>query len=179
MLFLTLQKPHCDFLSALDPAIRRQMRKFISPLILATDMSKHMNIVANMQARFRELAEDSLGSRPNDKREAGELLIHCADLSNSTKTFDISIRWSRCLAQEFEAQVAEEEDLQLPVTTFMQDLQKPSVFLKNEVGFYSVIVRPLWECLGMWLTPGTDLALAQLSDNIAKLKKMQEEAAQA
>lgn len=177
MLFLTLQKPHCDFLSALDPAIRRQMRKFIIPLILATDMSKHMNIVANMQARFRELAEDSLGSRPNDKREAGELLIHCADLSNSTKTFDISIRWSRCLAQEFEAQVAEEEDLQLPVTTFMQDLQKPSVFLKNEVGFYSVIVRPLWECLGMWLTPGTDLALAQLSDNIAKLKKMQEEAA--
>lgn len=177
MLFLTLQKPNCDFLSSVDPAIRRQMRKFIIPLILATDMSKHMTIVANLQARFRELAEDSLGSRPNDKREAGELLIHCSDLSNPTKTFEISLKWSRCLAQEFEAQVTEEENLQLPVTTFMQDLQKPSVFLKNEVGFYSVIVRPLWECLGMWLAPGTDLALAQLSDNIAKLKKMQEEAA--
>jgi putative methionine-R-sulfoxide reductase with GAF domain len=179
MLFLTIQKPHCDFLSSLDPAVRRQIRKFIIPLILATDMSKHMTMVANMQARFKELAEDSLGSRPNDKREAGELLIHCADLSNPTKTFEISLRWSRCLAQEFEAQVAEEEQLQLPVTTFMQDLHRPAVFLKNEVGFYSVIVRPLWECLGMWLTPGTDLALAQLSDNIEKLKKMQEEAAQA
>ena len=171
-LFHITSKPNSNIFSNIEPEQKKAMRKLMIAAIIATDMSKHFTMVANMTARFKELAEDPLGSRQNDKKEAAELILHSSDLSNPTKVFKLSYRWSSALAIEFLGQVREEEDLRLPVTEFMKGLDRRVVFLKNEISFYSAIVKPLWECMNMWLAPDLSEPLSNLSTNIERLKEL-------
>lgn len=172
-LFHTISKPAANIFANVEPEQKKAMRKLMIAAIIATDMSKHFTMVEKMSARFMELAEDPLGSRQNDKKEVAELILHSSDLSNPTKTFALSYRWSSALANEFLGQVREEEDLNLPVTTFMRGLDRPLVFIKNEISFYSAIVKPLWECMNLWLAPNLNDALGNLSRNITQLKEME------
>jgi hypothetical protein len=63
--------------------------------ILATDMAKHFPMITAMNARFDDMAEAAIGSRETDKDAIGDFLIHSADLSNPTKTYDILYNWSK------------------------------------------------------------------------------------
>lgn len=94
-------------------------------------------------------------------------------MSNPTKEFELSYKWSSQLAREFLLQVREEKELGLPVTNFMSGLDRQAVFLKNEISFYSMIVRPLWDCLNLWLAPGMNVALTNVNANIERLKEME------
>lgn len=172
-LFHIISKPGSNVFANVEPEQKKAMRKLMVAAIIATDMSKHFTMVANMSARFKELAEDPLGSRPNDKKETAELILHSSDLSNPTKVFFLSYHWSSALANEFLGQVREEEDLHLPITPFMRGLDRPLVFIKNEISFYSAIVKPLWECMSLWLAPNLNDVLGNLNQNIERLKEME------
>jgi hypothetical protein len=63
--------------------------------ILATDMTKHFPMIENMKTRFEEASDNPIGELDEDRVKCAELLVHCADLGNSTKTFDILYKWSK------------------------------------------------------------------------------------
>jgi len=178
--FFTLQQENCNIFKALPRDMYLAVRKVIIAGILATDMSKHFSIIARMNDRFQDLLSSPLGSQETDKVALIELLVHTSDLAHAAKTFDICLRWSLLVRQEFISQAKEEAVLGLPVTAYMKDLEDTISYLKNEVSFTTFIVKPLWECVSQGLQPYVDQQMTNLLHNIQcyKDKLGQEEAVQ-
>lgn len=178
--FFTLQQENCNIFKALPRDMYLAVRKVIIAGILATDMSKHFSIIARMNDRFQDLLSSPLGSQETDKMALIELLVHTSDLAHAAKTFDICLRWSLLVRQEFISQAKEEAVLGLPVTAYMKDLEDTKSYLKNEVSFTTFIVKPMWECVSQGLQPYVDQQMTNLLHNIQcyKDKLAQEEAAQ-
>ena len=62
----------------------------------------------------------------------------------------------------------DEKRLELPVTTYMLNLDKPDIMAKNETQFMKVIVRPLWMKLNELLKDGMKVATDNIDKNIQK-----------
>jgi cAMP-specific phosphodiesterase 4 len=164
--FFTLQQENCNIFKALSRDMYLAVRKVIIAAILATDMSKHFSIIARMNERFQDLLSSPLGSQETDKVALIELIVHTSDLAHAAKTFDICLRWSLLVRQEFISQAKEEAVLGLPVTAYMKDLEDTKSYLKNEVSFTTFIVKPLWECVSQGLQPYVDQQMTNLLHNI-------------
>lgn len=164
--FFTLQQENCNIFKALPRDMYLAVRKVIIAAILATDMSKHFSIIARMNERFQDLLSSPLGSQETDKVALIELIVHTSDLAHAAKTFDICLRWSLLVRQEFISQAKEEAVLGLPVTAYMKDLEDTKSYLKNEVSFTTFIVKPLWECVSQGLQPYVDQQMTNLLHNI-------------
>ena len=162
--FMTMQDEKCNIFRSLTPQVRKEIRKFMITCILATDMSKHFGMISTLKSRLAD--EDAIGTRPNDTVAFAELLIHCADLAHPTKSFHLCLQWSLLVRNEFTAQVAEEKQLGLPVTTFLDGLEDQRTYFKNEIGFVSVVVKPIWECICTWLSPSLDDLMTNLQTNV-------------
>ena len=178
--FFTLQQENCNIFKALSREMYLTVRKVIIASILATDMSKHFSIIARMNERFQDLLSAPLGTLETDKVTLIELLVHTSDLAHTAKTFDLCLRWSLLLRQEYISQAKEEAALRLPVTAYMKDLEDTKSYLKNEVSFTTCIVKPLWECVTQGLQPYVEQQNANVLRNIQcyKDKLAEEEAAQ-
>ena len=168
---MTLKKDNCDIFKNLKPDDRKSVRKLIIDAILATDMAKHFAMIGDMNARFDEIDEAPLGSKDDDKKNLANLLIHSADLCNATKSFDVLYKWSKKVNQEFTGQVEDEKRLGLPVTEFMQGLDDPKVYFKNELGFNKFVVLPLWVCIDKWLNPHIKIAMDNLEYNVSRFQE--------
>ena len=173
--FFTLQEPNCNIFSSLSLDKYKAVRKLIITSILGTDMSKHLLMLENMAARFKDADEKPIGSLDKDIEKLAQLIIHAGDLSHPCKSFRIYEMWSMLVCQEFTDQYRQEVKLGIPVTEFMKDLEKPRVYYANEVGFLNFVVKPLWECVSIFLSPHTDIALEGVNSNIVAMKAKLEE----
>ena len=72
------------------------------------------------------------------------MIIHTADFNGGAKIFEVSRVWSERVNKEFSAQYEEEGRLGITQTPFLKDLDRLHVLAKSEMGFFKVIVRPLW-----------------------------------
>jgi hypothetical protein len=169
--FFTMQQDSCNILRGMRPDDRKIFRKMMIHSILATDMQKHFPMITEMNTRFDDLEETSMGSNENDKDKISEMLIHIVDLSNSSKKFEICSRWSKAVNEEFSAQVQEERLLGLPVSEFMMGLDDPKIYYKNEMGFNKFVVRPLWVCFERWLNPHVTFMREQIDSNIERFQE--------
>lgn len=111
----------------------------ITAAIMATDMSRHIAIVEDL------VRCDTLSSLALDALSGA--LVHCADLSAHAFPLAISLAWTARISDEFSNQVAEEERLGLPITTFMTGLDKPLARARMQATFASRVVAPLWRAL--------------------------------
>ena len=59
----------------------------------------------------------------------------------------------------------------IPVTEFMQGLDDPKVYFKNELGFNKFVVLPLWVCIDKWLNPHIRIAMQNLENNVARFQE--------
>lgn len=179
--FFTLQQENCNIFKAIPKNVYQAIRKIIISAILATDMTKHFSIIAKMNERFQNLATAPLGSQEGDKMALLDLIVHCSDLAHPAKSFDLCLRWSLLVRQEFISQAQEEAALSLPVTAYMKDLKDVKSYLKNEVSFATYVVKPLWECLSLGLHPYVEQQVSNLLGNIESYKEKlaEEEAEQA
>ena len=179
--FFTLQQENCNIFKAVPKSVYQGIRKIIISAILATDMTKHFSIIAKMNERFQNLISAPLGSQEGDKLALLDLIVHCSDLAHPAKSFDLCLRWSLLVRQEFISQAKEEAALDLPVTAYMKDLENVQSYLKNEVSFATFVVKPLWECLSLGLHPYVEQQVSNLKGNIEsyKQKLAEEEAEQA
>jgi GAF domain-containing protein len=162
--FMAMQDERCNIFQSITAPVRKEIRKFMITCILATDMSKHFGMISTLKSRLAD--EDAVGTRPNDTVSFAELLIHCADLAHPTKGFHLCLQWSLLVRKEFTAQVAEEKQLGLPVTTFLDGLEDQKTYFKNEISFVSFVVKPIWECICTWLHPSLDGLMNNLQTNV-------------
>lgn len=118
------------------------IRECIIECIISTDMINHNDLINLMQSK-----EGTLNwSIPSNVLLLCKFLIHCADLSNQARPFEIAKAWSECLVKEFKNQVSTETKLKLESIEFMK-INGEKSFFKSEYNFSQYVVLPLFSVL--------------------------------
>ncbi|XP_035807888.2 cAMP-specific 3',5'-cyclic phosphodiesterase 4C-like isoform X4 [Amphiprion ocellaris] len=165
--FKLLQGDNCDIFQNLSKKQRDSLRKMVIDMVLATDMSKHMNFLADMKTMVETKKVTSLGvlllDNYSDRIQVLQNMIHCADLSNPTKPLELYRRWTDRIMVEFFTQGDRERDKGMEISP-MCDKHNASIE-KSQVGFIDYIVHPLWETWADLVHPDAQDILDTLEDN--------------
>ncbi|KAH0819415.1 hypothetical protein GEV33_003376 [Tenebrio molitor] len=96
--FKLLQNEGCDIFTNMSKKQRQTLRKMVIDMVLSTDMSKHMSLLADLKTMVetKKVAGSGVLLLDNytDRIQVLENLVHCADLSNPTKPLALYKRWS-------------------------------------------------------------------------------------
>lgn len=144
--FELMKDPTRNFLENMCKSQRQAFRKLIIDMVLATDMSRHFKHLGQLKTLLESnnVANNGLLllDKYHDRVEVLQGLLHCADLSNQTKSFHIASQWSQRIMDESYRQGDEERKLGIPVNP----LGDRSISIeKCQVTFIEYIVYPLWE----------------------------------
>ncbi|CAG5896893.1 unnamed protein product [Menidia menidia] len=165
--FKLLQEDECDIFENLSKKQRQSLRKLVIDMVLATDMSKHMNLLADLKTMVETKKVTSLGvlllDNYSDRIQVLQNMVHCADLSNPTKPLELYRKWTDRIMVEFFTQGDREREKRMEISP-MCDKQNASIE-KNQVGFIDYIVHPLWETWADLVHPDAQEILDTLEDN--------------
>ncbi|KAM8960252.1 3',5'-cyclic-AMP phosphodiesterase 4D isoform 1-T1 [Pelodytes ibericus] len=165
--FKLLQEENCDIFQNLTKKQRQSLRKMVIDIVLATDMSKHMNLLADLKTMVETKKVTSSGvlllDNYSDRIQVLQNMVHCADLSNPTKPLQLYRHWTDRIMEEFFRQGDRERDRGMEISP-MCDKHNASVE-KSQVGFIDYIVHPLWETWADLVHPDAQDILDTLEDN--------------
>ncbi|ESO03453.1 hypothetical protein HELRODRAFT_139196, partial [Helobdella robusta] len=165
--FKLMQRNQCDIFCNVPPKIRQRIRKMTIDMVLATDMSKHMSLLADMKTMVETKKVSGTGlqlsENYNERIQVLKCLLHCADLCNPAKHLPIYSQWIERVMQEFFNQGDIERDLGLDISP-MCDRHTASVE-KSQVGFIDFIVQPLWETWAELVDPYCNDILDEIETN--------------
>uniref|UniRef100_A0A8C1RR40 Phosphodiesterase n=1 Tax=Cyprinus carpio TaxID=7962 RepID=A0A8C1RR40_CYPCA len=165
--FKLLQEENCDIFQNLTKKQRQSLRKMVIDMVLATDMSKHMNLLADLKTMVETKKVTSLGvlllDNYSDRIQVLQNMVHCADLSNPTKPLELYRQWTNRIMVEFFTQGDRERDKGIEISP-MCDKHSASIE-KSQVGFIDYIVHPLWETWADLVHPDAQEILDMLEDN--------------
>uniref|UniRef100_A0A8C6PE32 Phosphodiesterase n=1 Tax=Nothobranchius furzeri TaxID=105023 RepID=A0A8C6PE32_NOTFU len=165
--FKLLQEENCDIFQNLTKKQRQSLRKMVIDIVLATDMSKHMNLLADLKTMVETKKVTSSGvlllDNYSDRIQVLQNMVHCADLSNPTKPLQLYRQWTDRIMEEFFSQGDRERERGMEISP-MCDKHNASVE-KNQVGFIDYIVHPLWETWADLVHPDAQDILDTLEDN--------------
>ncbi|XP_071207425.1 3',5'-cyclic-AMP phosphodiesterase 4D-like isoform X7 [Salvelinus alpinus] len=165
--FKLLQEENCDIFQNLTKKQRQSLRKMVIDMVLATDMSKHMNLLADLKTMVETKKVTSSGvlllDNYNDRIQVLQNMVHCADLSNPTKPLQLYRQWTDRIMEEFFSQGDRERERGMEISP-MCDKHNASV-QKSQVGFIDYIVHPLWETWADLVHPDAQDILDTLEDN--------------
>ncbi|NXY00005.1 PDE4D phosphodiesterase, partial [Centropus bengalensis] len=140
---------------------------FVCFKVLATDMSKHMNLLADLKTMVETKKVTSSGvlllDNYSDRIQVLQNMVHCADLSNPTKPLHLYRQWTDRIMEEFFRQGDRERERGMEISP-MCDKHNASVE-KSQVGFIDYIVHPLWETWADLVHPDAQDILDTLEDN--------------
>ncbi|KAG8574003.1 hypothetical protein GDO81_008997 [Engystomops pustulosus] len=162
--FKLLQEENCDiFPESTNDRHSQTMRK----MVLATDMSKHMSLLADLKTMVETKKVTSSGvlllDNYTDRIQVLRNMVHCADLSNPTKPLELYRQWTDRILEEFFRQGDKERERGMEISP-MCDKHTASVE-KSQVGFIDYIVHPLWETWADLVHPDAQDILDTLEDN--------------
>ena len=121
----------------------KSIKNTIIGAIISTDMTKHKQCCD-------DFATDMESFDINDKKKRQSFMnyiLHCSDLGNQALHFNIASIWSLKILQEFNQQVALEEDKKIKVSEFMKIGCSIEKIKNSQVGVINAIVYPLWKML--------------------------------
>ena len=173
VLFKILSNDESNIIGNFSPDMKKSFRKLAIVSILGTDMARHVEIITSLNSRLKDIEDNPL--KNSDIEGLSMLLLHAADLSHPCKSFDQYNKWSKKVCEEFSLQYQEEVSLGLPPTEIMKDLDKASVYYANEFGFLKFVIKPLWDCINLWLSPRINIMIDNLEDNIETYQRLKEE----
>ncbi|KAL7891250.1 hypothetical protein AOLI_G00007260 [Acnodon oligacanthus] len=165
--FKLLQEENCDIFQNLTKKQRQSLRKMVIDMVLATDMSKHMSLLADLKTMVETKKVTSSGvlllDNYTDRIQVLRNMVHCADLSNPTKSLELYRQWTDRIMEEFFHQGDRERERGMEISP-MCDKHTASVE-KSQVGFIDYIVHPLWETWADLVHPDAQDILDTLEDN--------------
>uniref|UniRef100_A0A671QE76 Phosphodiesterase n=1 Tax=Sinocyclocheilus anshuiensis TaxID=1608454 RepID=A0A671QE76_9TELE len=165
--FKLLQGENCDIFQNLSKKQRQTLRKMVIDMVLATDMSKHMSLLADLKTMVETKKVTSSGvlllDNYTDRIQVLRNMVHCADLSNPTKPLDLYQQWTDRIMEEFFHQGDRERERGMEISP-MCDKHTASVE-KSQVGFIDYIVHPLWETWADLVHPDAQDILDTLEEN--------------
>src|SRR5580693_4288012 len=87
--------------------------------VLATDMSKHMSLLADLKTMVESKKVAGQGlilEKYNDRLQVLQSMIHLADLSNPTKPIDLYRQWNQRILEEYWRQGDTEREMGLEIS---------------------------------------------------------------
>lgn len=165
--FLIMRKRHFNLLDGLKSVEqKKEARKIIVEMVLATDMSSHFKNLAELKNQIETHKVKNLpwsANSVNDRLVCLETALHCADLGNPAKPMRLYSQWIPRVLNEFYLQGDEEKRLGLPVS-FGMDRTKPALE-KGQLGFIDFIVLPLYQAFAQINTDIEQTAVAEAIKN--------------
>ncbi|XP_014680940.1 PREDICTED: cAMP-specific 3',5'-cyclic phosphodiesterase, isoforms N/G-like [Priapulus caudatus] len=165
--FKLLQQKDCNIFENFTAKQRHTVRKMTIDMVLATDMSKHMSLLADLKTMVetKKVAGSGVLLLDNytDRIQVLQNMVHCSDLSNPTKPLEIYRSFNARITEEFFQQGDKEKAQGLDVSP-MCDRQNATIE-KSQVGFIDYIVHPLWETWADLVYPDAQEMLDQLEEN--------------
>jgi hypothetical protein len=166
--FRLMNRPGLNVLGSMNVDDQRDVRKLMVGAIMATDMSKHADLMEETSVR----ANHPYTWNPNELTEQifyAKITLHAADLSNPTRMFPVAFEWAKRIAAEFNEQTKLETAAGLPVLNFMVATDEIAI-VKNELSFSTYVVAPMWRGLAK-LFPQYNFLLDILSDNASQYEE--------
>lgn len=165
--FKLLQEDNCDIFANLTKKQRQSLRKMVIDMVLATDMSKHMSLLADLKTMVetKKVAGSGVLLLDNytDRIQVLQNMVHCSDLSNPTKPLEIYRTWVDRVMNEFFRQGDLERQQGLDISPMCD--RHTATIEKSQVGFIDYIVHPLWETWADLVYPDAADILDMLEDN--------------
>ncbi|NXI47142.1 PDE3B phosphodiesterase, partial [Galbula dea] len=177
---LFLSRPEYNFLSNLDHVEFKRFRFLVIEAILATDLKKHFDFLAEFNAKVNDINSPGIEwSNENDRLLACQICIKLADINGPAKVRELHLKWTEGIVNEFYEQGDEEASLGLPISPFM-DRSSPQL-AKLQESFITHIVGPLCNSYnaagllpGQWVDEEED-AVSTEDDDGAQLESGDEE----
>ncbi|NXV11963.1 PDE3B phosphodiesterase, partial [Cepphus grylle] len=178
---LFLSQPEYNFLSNLDHVEFKRFRFLVIEAILATDLKKHFDFLAEFNAKVNDINSHGIEwSNENDRLLACQICIKLADINGPAKVRELHLKWTEGIVNEFYEQGDEEASLGLPVSPFM-DRSSPQL-AKLQESFITHIVGPLCNSYnaagllpGQWVDEEEEDADSIEDDDGAQLESDDEE----
>ncbi|KAH9500195.1 cGMP-inhibited 3',5'-cyclic phosphodiesterase A [Bulinus truncatus] len=152
---LLLNDPKNYFITGLEAAEFKRFRYLVIEAILATDLKRHFEILAEFNAKVND--EESVGidwTSETDRLLVTQMVIKLADINGPAKRKDLHQQWTYRIAEEFYEQGDEEASLGLPISPYM-DRRSPQLAKLQET-FINHLVAPLCNAMVTGgLLPGT------------------------
>uniref|UniRef100_UPI00358EE0FE 3',5'-cyclic-AMP phosphodiesterase 4C-like isoform X3 n=1 Tax=Myxine glutinosa TaxID=7769 RepID=UPI00358EE0FE len=150
--FKLLQEENCDIFQNLTRKQRLSLRKMVIDMVLATDMSKHMNHMADLKTMVETKKVTSSGvlllDNYTDRIQVLQNMVHCADLSNPTKPLEIYRQWTDRIMEEFFRQGDRERERGMEISP-MCDRHSASVE-KSQAGTCAKVHFVLGDASATW-----------------------------
>uniref|UniRef100_A0A8D1V9S5 Phosphodiesterase n=1 Tax=Sus scrofa TaxID=9823 RepID=A0A8D1V9S5_PIG len=148
--FKLLQEDNCDIFQNLSKRQRQSLRKMVIDMVLATDMSKHMTLLADLKTMVETKKVTSSGvlllDNYSDRIQVLRNMVHCADLSNPTKPLELYRQWTDRIMAEFFQQGDRERERGMEISPMCD---KHTASVEKSQG----------RLCGMWKFPGFELEL--------------------
>jgi cAMP-specific phosphodiesterase 4 len=146
--FQIVMKPDCNIFSNLNHDQWTLARKMIVEMILATDMSKHFDLLGQFRGKYK--TPESFSLENNDmKIEIFRLIIKAADIGHAAKDIELHERWCRLVVEEFYTQGDLEKQMGLTVSMYCD--RETTDISKSQAGFIKNIVLPLFTAVNFVL----------------------------
>ncbi|KAM4619045.1 cGMP-inhibited 3',5'-cyclic phosphodiesterase 3A-like [Polymixia lowei] len=168
---LFMSRPEFNFLVNLDHVEFKRFRFLVIEAILATDLKKHFDFLAEFNAKVGDDPSTGIDwSNENDRLLVCQMCIKLADINGPLKCKDLHLQWTEGIVNEFYEQGDEESSLGLPISPFM-DRSAPQL-AKLQESFITHIVGPLCNSYdsaalipGRWVEPNPEAEEPDMTEN--------------
>lgn len=141
--FSILLTPRCNFMPEKGIEGYAWFRKIIIETILATDMAKYFDHLAQFKSKY--LNESYNFDNGETRLDFFKVLIKCSDVGHSAKKIELHERWCSLIMEEFFNQGDIEKSLNLTISMFC-DRENTNI-PKSQAGFIRNIVMPVYNAL--------------------------------
>ncbi|KAM3616199.1 uncharacterized protein V6R79_014242 [Siganus canaliculatus] len=156
---LFMSRPEFNFLANLEHVEFKRFRFLVIEAILATDLKKHFDFLAEFNAKVGDEGVSGIDwTNENDRLLVCQMCIKLADVNGPLKCKELHLQWTEGIVNEFYEQGDEEASLGLPISPFM-DRSAPQL-AKLQESFITHIVGPLCSSYdsaallpGRWVEP--------------------------
>ncbi|KAH0621559.1 hypothetical protein JD844_022975 [Phrynosoma platyrhinos] len=157
-----MQEEEMNILVNLTKDEWRELRNLAIEMVLSTDMSGHFQQIKTMRHTLQQ-------TEGIDKAKAMSLILHAADISHPSKTWELHIRWTKALMEEFFRQGDKEAELGLPFSPLCD--RNSTMIAQSQIGFIDFIVKPtfavLTDCMEKIVLPLIEEASKSESSTLA------------
>uniref|UniRef100_A0A3Q4H710 Phosphodiesterase n=1 Tax=Neolamprologus brichardi TaxID=32507 RepID=A0A3Q4H710_NEOBR len=139
---LFMSRSEYNFLVNLEHVEFKRFRFLVIEAILATDLKKHFDFLAEFNAKVGDEGVSCIDwTNENDRLLVCQMCIKLADVNGPLKCKELHLQWTEGIVNEFYEQGDEESSLGLPISPFM-DRSAPQL-AKLQESFITHIVGPL------------------------------------
>ncbi|XP_069019248.1 cGMP-inhibited 3',5'-cyclic phosphodiesterase 3A isoform X1 [Embiotoca jacksoni] len=168
---LFMSQPEYNFLVNLDHVEFKRFRFLVIEAILATDLKKHFDFLAEFNVKVGDDPSTGIDwSNENDRLLVCQMCIKLADINGPLKCKDLHLQWTEGIVNEFYEQGDEESSQGLLISPFM-DRAAPQL-AKLQESFITHIVGPLCNSYnsaslmpGRWVEPNPGAEDPEIVDN--------------